>query len=181
MNRSVGMRDVSERCILPVSSRAGQAGRDKMAGGLWALSTGSGEGSSEPPLCLQSGEQRGFEKSASRAYNMAEACRDGAQQRVAGKHPLAIMPTSTLMADQSGSLGLSLGNWPSFACLPSCWLGRTSCKQVLLAIQGSGQNGAWPIKGSRRRQPCGFSGNVLRCFLRKLPLQTFVRKNEDFS
>lgn len=31
------------------------------------------------------------------------------------------------------------------------------------AIPGRGQSGVWPIKESRRRQPCGPSGNAPRC------------------
>lgn len=39
----------------------------------------------------------------------------------------------------------------------------------LLAIQGSGQSGAWPMKGSRRGQPGGPSVNVLRRFRQSCP------------
>lgn len=62
MNWFVGMQGILER-VLPVSSGAGQAHGDETVGRPRALSTGTGEGSSEPPLCLQRGEQGGRERS----------------------------------------------------------------------------------------------------------------------
>ena len=161
-----------------------------MAGWLRALSTHSGKGSSEPPLCLQSGEKgssrnqpaepltwlrlagkgHGRERLGSTCWPSCPpspcwgACRvlcaadqsSNPEHHPQGAHP----PPRT--HDPAGSVGPAEG-------------------QALLSIQGSGQNGAQPIKGSRRWQPCGLSINVLRYVLQKLPLQKFARKSENFS
>lgn len=124
------------RSVLPVSSRAGQACSDKMAGWLRALSTNSGEGSSKPPLCLQSGEQ------GSSRNQPAEAVFSLTQLRLAGKgHSRRclgspFMPASTLLGCLPGPAcgqpvlqpwARSPGNSPSFVRPRSCWLSGTSC------------------------------------------------------
>lgn len=162
-----------ECCILPVSSWAGQARGDKMVGWLQALSTSSGEGSSKPPVCLQSGEQ------CSSRNQLTEPL---TQIRLAGKG--------------HGRAWLGRTHWPSGLPPPSCgahWVLRVADQSSNpehhprgvhppprthdpagsagpAAGQGSGQNGARPIKASRRWQPCGLSAHVLQCFLQKLPL-----------
>jgi len=93
-------------CVLPISSRAGQAHGDKMAGWLQALSIKSGEGSSASSLPAKLGAGQ-FEQSTGRACNKAEADREGAWQTAAGKCPLAIMPTSTWLGNPASPAALS--------------------------------------------------------------------------
>lgn len=165
----VGMRDIEERwCAAFCPSPHQQA---RQAGTRWRAGCGPlapTQGKAAPSLlsaCAKWGTGR-FKKLAGRARNMAEAGRDGAQQRACGKNPLAIMPASTLLGCRPGPVCGQLVQQPRGSGPPSpAWHPAGSAGpaagQGLLAIQGSGQNGARPIKGSMRWQPCGFSGNVL--------------------
>lgn len=143
----VGHTGARACCVLPVSSREGQACKDKMAGWPWALSTRSGEGGSEPSLCLQSGKQDGSRNQLVEPPTQLRRAGQGhGRERLRGTpRPSCLAPSCWGIHQSSSPNHRSRGTRS-----PSCGSAGPAAGRALLTVQGSGQNRAQTARESRR-------------------------------